>query len=392
MTPPAPRGPRRVVILAEGKLHPLTAKTACCFLRVRRDEVVAVLDSTRAGRTCQQVLGYGGDVPVLASLEEARRLDPDTLLIGIAPKGGILPAAWREVVLEAIRAGMDVWSGLHTFLADDPQCAREARERGVRLWDLRRPPEGLNVPTGALASFRGWVVHTVGTDCDTGKMTVAWELAREARARGMAASFAATGQTGVLLAGRGIVVDRVAADFVAGAAERIVLEAAGEGDVVFVEGQGTLAHPAYSGVTLGLLHGSRPDALVLCHHPGRASLIAWGEDTSLAALHEQIRRFEDAAAWLKPAPVVAIAINGFDLEDGALEACCRRVAEETGRVATDPIRFGAGALLDAVLRHRERAGRETRGAPGRTPRTVPGRKAGPAVGPAVGPGKEPTTR
>ena len=257
----------RFLIIAEGNLGPETSKTANSAIRYIPDRVAAVLDSTARGRTAGDVLGFGGDIPVVTTFEDGLRHAPDAIMIGIAPAGGQLPEAWRRWILAALDRGMYVWSGLHTFLGNDPEFAARARERGATILDARRPPEKLRVSDGRARDVDAFTVLSVGSDCNVGKMTAQLQLVRDLNARGLRTRFAATGQTGMLIEGWGIAVDAVIADFIGGAAEQLVLEAARGADVVLVEGQGSLIHPAYSGVTLGLMHGSCPRAMILCHHP-----------------------------------------------------------------------------------------------------------------------------
>jgi D-glutamate N-acetyltransferase len=349
---------RRLAILAEGSFTPLDGKTAVGVLRYRPDEVAAVIDSTRAGRTTEACVGLGGAIPVVADLAGAAAHGADTLLIGIAPQGGELPAAWRATVRSAIDRGWDVLSGLHGFLADDPEFAALASARGVGLLDVRRPPERRPVAAARAATVDALVVLTVGSDCNVGKMTAALELRRELLVLGVRAAFVATGQTGIFVADRGVAVDAVPADFVAGIVEELVIEAAREADVVLVEGQGALRHPGYSGVTLALLHGAAPAALVLCHHSGREAIRAPRQraaagDPIIPALPEIVREYELAAAWVRSAPVVGIALNTLGLDDDAARRAVATAARETGLPAVDPIRFGIGPLADAVLAHLE---------------------------------------
>jgi uncharacterized NAD-dependent epimerase/dehydratase family protein len=309
--------------------------------------VVAVIDSQHAGRTLGEVLGFEHPAPIVGSLTAALAWSPSGLLIGIAPRGGGLPPAWRAVIREAIAAELDVVSGLHVFLADDPELGPLARARGVELVDLRRPPAALRLPREAGAAGphpRPFVLLTVGSDCNVGKMTAALEITRAARAAGIEAAFGATGQTGILLAGRGIAVDRVISDFVAGAAEQIIDEL-GPVEWAVVEGQGSLIHPAYSGVTLGLLHGSRPDAMILCHHVGRTRIDGYG--VPLPPLRELVRLYETAAGWVQRAPVVGLALNGVGAEPGALAALAAQFEAETGLPAADPL-IGAERLVAGV--------------------------------------------
>jgi uncharacterized NAD-dependent epimerase/dehydratase family protein len=262
--PPNGRGSasreRRLLILAEGfsgDAH--FGKTARGVIRYRPEQVVAVLDSERVGET-------EGGVRIVGSVDEALRFEPTTALVGVATQGGRFPPAWRELLKQSIAAGLDIESGLHEFISDDAELVELAKDAGVELRDLRKPPPGLNVPTGANLTHPAKVVLTVGSDCAIGKMTVSLELDAEARRRGVKSQFVPTGQTGIAIAGWGISVDAVVADFLAGTAERLVLEGIDRGgELLWVEGQGSLLHPAYSGVTLGLVHGSAPHVFVLCH-------------------------------------------------------------------------------------------------------------------------------
>ena len=342
----ARRGAHRFVVLVEGSLGVLDAKTAAVLLRYAPESVAALLDTTRRGQTAHDALGYGGAVPIVGTLEEAMAHEPDALLIGIAPVGGLLPPEWRAILLEALDRGLDLWAGLHTFLADDSELAARAAQRGRSLVDLRRVPETLPVASARVREVNARVVLTVGSDCNVGKMTAAWEVARALTNRGERAAFVATGQTGILLAGRGLAVDRVISDFVAGAAESLVLDAAREHDWVVVEGQGSIVHPGYAGVTLGLLHGALPHAMILCHQPRRTHIRHGG--IPIPPLTDLVRRYEDALAPLRQGKVVALALNTFDLSESDARRAVEASARATGLPATDPVRFGVQPLIEAL--------------------------------------------
>ncbi len=342
--------PRRLALLAEGSFRPDDAKTAVGVLRYRGSEVAAVIDSRAAGRTAGACVGAGGDVPVVASLAAAIAAGADTLLLGTAPQGGGLPPAWRATVRDALAHGLDVISGLHVFLGDDPELSALAAASGAAILDVRRPAVGRPVAAARAAKLEALVVLTVGSDCSVGKMTTTLELQRELARRGARAAFVATGQTGIMIADRGVPVDAVAADFAAGAVEACVIEAARDADIVLVEGQGALHHPGYSGVSLALLHGACPAALILCHWEGRAHLRVSDDSRlpvpPLTAVREAAER---AAAWVRPARTLGVALVTHDLDDVAARAACDRRAQELGVPATDAVRFGAGPLADAVL-------------------------------------------
>ena len=353
----------RLALLAEGRFTALDAKTAVGILRYRPADVAAVVDSTRAGSRAQDVVGAGGDVPVVADLDAAAARGAGALVVGTAPQGGELPAAWRAVVMDALDRGWDVVSGLHEFLGDDPELAALSRAKGGRLIDVRRPPARRPIAARRAAGVEATVVLTVGSDCNVGKMTVSLETRAELERRSLRAAFVATGQTGIMIEGRGVAVDAVPADFVAGLTEEMVLEAARDADVVLVEGQGSLLHPGYSGVTLGLLHGACPSAMILCHQAGRERIRRPGAgdpgdgEPAFPPLAELARLYEQAAAWVRPSRVIAVALNTMGLDERAARAAVAEAAADTGLPATDPVRFGAGPLAEAIA-----AGRRSRAA------------------------------
>jgi uncharacterized NAD-dependent epimerase/dehydratase family protein len=342
----------KLAIFAEGLFAKHNGKTAHGVIRYGARDVVAVIDSTQAGRTAVDVVPFClRHVPIVATLGEAVELGAGALLIGVAPTGGRLDPAWRATLLEAISAGLDLEAGLHTQLSEDPELRRAATRSGVALRDLRAAPTDLTVPDGPYSRPDGVrVVHSVGSDTVIGKKVVTLELDRLARKRGRRSVYVPTGQTGVAIAGWGIAVDHVISDYVAGAAERLVCEGSERADLLFVEGQGALFHPAYSGVTLGLLHGSAPDLLVLVHKAG-ATAIRNYPDLPIPPLVELIAAYEGVARRVRPTTVAAIALNTADLDsdEQAREAVAAAEAE-TGLVADDVVRFGSERVLDAVLK------------------------------------------
>ena len=346
----------RFLIVADGEFAPMTSKTANSVIRYLPDRTVGVLDRQQAGQTVQDVLGFGGAIPIVGSMREGLALGPTAVLIGIAPQGGRMPAEWRAWLAEALDHGCDLWSGLHTFLGDDPLLVEKARTRGCTIFDLRRPPADLPIASGLAKEVEPLVVLTVGTDCNVGKMTAQLQLTRRLNDRGVRTRFVATGQTGIMIEGWGIAVDAVVADFIAGAAERLVLEGAKDADVVLVEGQGSLNHPGYSGVTLGLLHGSCPDALILCHQSTREYIgdyrqAAW---LRLPPLTDYIRMYEAMGSVVHPTKVIGISLNTYDMTDAEARRACEAAARETGLPATDPVRFDPAPLLDAIVSARAR--------------------------------------
>ena len=348
----------KIVILTEGKSNPSDAKTACGLLRYRPADVVALLDSENAGKSASSVLGVGGDVPFVSSLAG---LDADTLVIGIAPAGGALPPEWRDVVRQAIRAKMNVVSGLHTFLRDDPEFAALAHESGAELVDVRSPADDIPVAQDRVRHSACHRVHTVGHDCNVGKMVVACEIDTALRQKGYRSQFLATGQTGMMISGLGVPADHIVSDFVSGAVEQLVLEHE-DNDFVIVEGQGSIIHPLYSGVTLSLLHGCAPQSMVLVFEPGRT--LVRSTRLPLPSLTELRQLYETLASYLTPSQVVAVAANTAALSADAAERCLREAENELSLPAADVIRDGPDRIVEAILnRHRELTSNSEAGKP-----------------------------
>jgi uncharacterized NAD-dependent epimerase/dehydratase family protein len=339
----------RVAIFADGWFATDNGKAGHALLRYGPRPVAAVVDRDNAGRSAGQVVPYAAsDVPIVATVAEAAALGAEVLAIGVAPTGGKLPPEWRQALLEALALGMHVEAGLHDELNADPGLREAAQKAGRDLRDLRAAPTGLSTPTGEGRTLPVRIVHAVGSDCAIGKMTAVLELTRAAQDAGERAVFVPTGQVGISVAGWGIAVDHVISDYVAGAAERLVIEGATRGDTLLVEGQGALHHPAYSGVTLGLLHGCTPHVLVLCHLAGTTAIDEW-PDVHIPPLAELCAAYESIAAPIRRAPVAAIVLNTRHIADAdAAREACALVERETGRVCDDPVRFGADRLWGAV--------------------------------------------
>ncbi len=339
---------RRYAVLAEGWFADRHAKTAHGLIAYGRDEVVAVIDSTLVGkagearRLLDVLPNLRRDAPIVSTLDEALERSPTSILVGLAPAGGRLPEEWMETLKEAADAGLEIVSGLHQRLA--PEFP------GARVWDVREPPENVPLFSGEGFAVEPKVALTVGTNSAIGKMTATLEIERAAREAGLSTQFVATGQTGIVIVGWGICVDAVVSDFAAGAAEQLVLAAAGASpspDLILVEGQGSIAHPAYSGVTTALLHGSCPDCLILCADASNETVFAGVPRPDVEPI---ARLYEGVAALVKPAPVVAVSANTKGLDEDAAHSFIDRVAAATGLPAADPVRHSAVPILDAVLR------------------------------------------
>lgn len=336
----------KVAILAHEKF-PDRAKTAVGILRYADYEVVAVLDREHPGRRVSEFDIRGvQDAPIVETMADVPTCD--ALIIGIAPIGGGFDESWRPDVKRAIRRGCDVISGLHYFLQDDSEFARLARNNDSALRDVRRPPGDLTVADGTAGEVDATVILTVGTDCSVGKMTTTMALVNEAKTRGIDAAVVPTGQTGIMIEGWGIAVDRVISDFVNGAVERMVQEAAPQRELLVVEGQGSIVHPAYSAVTCGILHGAQPDGLILCHEANREVIHGY-ESFELPPIHEFVDLYEGLSAPVRDTEILAGALNTSSIaSDRSARAAVTAFAEAIDKPAIDPIRFDGDAAAEAI--------------------------------------------
>ncbi len=348
-----------LIILADGYFNSREAKTAIGVIRYGAWNISSVIDSSSAGKNVRDLLSIDRDIPVVADLSAALELKAHALLIGIAPPGGRIPEAWIKIIKQAISNGLHIISGLHEFLQEMPELVELAAKHQVKLWDVRDPKlysaSAANPITKLSQRPAGTrVITMVGADCNVGKMTVALELCKSARSKGHRASFVATGQTGIMIFGTGVPLDRVIGDFMAGATELSIQEELNRGaqDFIFVEGQGSLLHPAYSSVTLALVHGSAPDDLVLCHKAG-LSKIQGDYDIPIPSWLELIRIYEEAVNWVRlpgqrPAQVKALALNSFGLSAQEADKLIAAAEAETGLPCTDPVRYGSAKILAAL--------------------------------------------
>ncbi|MBV54754.1 MAG: hypothetical protein CMG27_03060 [Candidatus Marinimicrobia bacterium] len=336
----------KYAILAEGAFDYILSKTGNAIIRYRPEEVACVVDSKTAGKTAAEVLGIGDDIPVVASLQDALQYDPNAVLIGTAPPGGQLPQSWREMILMAIENRLDVVAGLHSFLSDDIEFSDLASKKGVHIWDLRKPPDPLPFSKGSWQTRKTPVLLTVGSDCDTGKMTAAWELKRELESRGVKAAFVGTGQTGILLGGFGVPVDAVVSDFVAGAIEAEVDKAAQDSDIVIVEGQGSVTHMAYSGVTVGLLHGCMPEMLLMCHEPDR-KLDTFGYP--MTPFHLVLEIYLKLLEPFRPTELVGISLMTPLFDETTAVERVKEYEEKFQVPTTDPVRNDMSTIAENVI-------------------------------------------
>ncbi|MCF6158272.1 MAG: DUF1611 domain-containing protein [wastewater metagenome] len=336
---------RRIIVLADGRFDIFNAKTAVGVIRYCREEVIALIDRYHVGKDPSEIIGIGKGIPIADSIEEILPLQPTDLLIGIAPPGGVLPPEWRKYLVDALKNRINIISGLHYHIGEDPEFSQLARDYRVKILDIRKSPEDLGIGTGKAKETKAVRILTVGSDCNVGKMVTSLEITRAAKRRGVSACFVATGQTGIMIEGAGIAVDHVLSDFISGAAEKLMLERA-HYQLLSVEGQGSLVHPAYSGVTLGLLHGIVPQGLILCHQPTRK--MVRHTNFPLLPLPRLIELYEGIAHPVHPCKVLGISLNCFGMSDQEAREEIQNTEKETKLPATDPLKFGVDKFIDTI--------------------------------------------
>ena len=337
----------RYVILAIGAFDYIYSKTGNMLIRYRPDEVVAVIDPGQAGKTANQVLGWGGDIPCVASFNGAKDFSPTHLVVGSAPPGGVLNDDYRREIIAAIQSGCHIIAGMHVFLNDDPEIFKLASDRGLILTDLRRPPIPPHFPKGSWKNRKFPVLLIVGSDCDTGKMTTAWEIYQALKKRSRKVEFVGTGQTGILLSGNGVPIDAVISDFMAGEIEYCLDQLPNDTELAIVEGQGALNNMLYSGVTLGLLHGCMPDFMILTHEPGRdldVSNHPFPDLTYLMDIHIDLMK------PFKESKFLGMNYLTLKLHDELAMETCNSAQNRYGLPVTDLIRFGGRDLVETIVK------------------------------------------
>lgn len=336
----------RVAILLHKGISSTRGKTGLAYIRYGTSSIVAIIDAQNAGQSLSALTGIAKDIPIVASLEDALEYNPDVLLIGIAPSGGILPDAWYEEVKLAITKGISIVNGLHTPLS--PQFP--ILKQGQWIWDIRQEPLGLRVGASRAKSLSCQRILTVGTDMSVGKMSTSIELNQLAQKKGIKSKFLATGQGGIMIAGKGIPLDAVRVDFAAGAVEQIVLDSGEDHELLWIEGQGSLLHPG-STATLPLIRGSQPTGLILVHRFGQIHLKDL-PNILIPPLAEVIKLYEmvaSAGGTFDTVKIKSISLNTFHLNLEEAKTAIAQVQDETGLPCTDVVRFGGDVLLDAVL-------------------------------------------
>lgn len=347
---------KRAAVLAHeafGELEGKTGNGLVLYSEESQYEISVIIDRENSGEDAGVLLGLEEKgIPIVSSFEEALSFELDVLIMGSAPPGGRIPPAWRETIVNAFKNGLDVVSGLHEFFSDDPEFSALAEENGAKIMDLRKPPKELRVAQGEVREIDTPVVPVLATDAATGKRVTAIELVKEARRRDYDLGFVATGQTGMLLgADAGECIDAIPTDFASGEVEKLVMEVdKEEKDIIFVEGQGSLSHPAYGPISLGILSGTWPQALILAHDPFRESRDGFPQ----FGVPEPEEEIELIKSFCPETEVVGISVNGevyteiVEKTDDEMRAVAKELEEKTGLPAVNVLRFGAEKLFDAL--------------------------------------------
>lgn len=338
---------QRVAILLHEGIGSRHGKTGLALLRYSEAPIVAAIDRECAGKSLRELTGIKRDVPIVSSVAAALEYKPQVLVIGIAPKGGALPEDYWHELKGALLAGMSVVNGLHTPLANIPEL-KALLKPGQIIWDVRKEPPNLEVATGMAHTLSCRRVLTVGTDMSVGKMSTSLQLHWASRLRGWRSKFLATGQTGLMLEGDGIPLDAVRVDYAAGAVEQMVMRYGKNYDILQIEGQGSLLHPG-STATLPLIRGSQPTQMILVHRAGQTEVLNGVLIPPLPNVVQLYETVATAGGAFAPVPVVGIALNTSHLDESAAKLAIAQTEDETGLPCTDPVRYDAGKLLDAVL-------------------------------------------
>ena len=337
---------KRYAILAIGAYDYIENKTGNMLIRNRPEEVVCVIDPEKTGQTAEQVLGWGGDIPCVATFSDSKKFSPTHLVIGAAPQGGKLNDAYRHEIKDALLYECHIISGMHVFLNEDEELSELANKMDMSITDLRQPPSPPHFPKGSWINRKFPVLLIVGSDCDTGKMTTAWELIKSLKDQGRKVEFVGTGQTGILLSGKGVPIDAVVSDFMAGEIEYCLDQLPDDTELAIVEGQGALNNMLYSGVTLGLLHGCMPDFMIFTHEPGRDVDVA---GNPFPDLKELMQMHIDLMTPFKNSSFLGLNFLTLKLHNDLAMETCNSAQDRYGLPVTDLIRFGGKEMLERIL-------------------------------------------
>lgn len=310
--------------------------------------LTGIIDHDHVGESSADYLPTLPDVPIVERVTDVTA-PTDALLIAERPEDGKLTPLQQSEIKTALSRGWDVLSGLHQKLSEQPEFRDLAEQHGATIHELRHPPDETVIANGTAGEVDAHVILTVGTDCRQGKMTTTMELVEAARNLGINAGAVATGQTGIAITGSGVCIDRTPADFTAGFVERLVHEADEQYDLVIIEGQASILHPAYAADTIGLLHGAMPDGLILCHHATRSAFRNW-ERFEIPTIEQYVETYDAVTAPLFSTEIVGGSLNTSEIDtDAEARAAIETFEAKLDTPATDVIRFGPDSLLETIV-------------------------------------------
>ncbi len=335
----------KFTILCPGALDYILNKTGNMLIRYRPEEVCSIIDPNNEGKKASEILGFGGEIPIVKNFKDSKIFSPDSLIIGNAPQGGIIDENYKKEIEIAISFGCDIYNGMHQFLGDDPYFSELAETNKVRIYDLRRPPFPPHFPKGLWKRRKAKVLLVVGTDCDTGKMTTAWEITKRLEERGKNVEFIGTGQTGILLGKYGIPIDAVIADFMVGEIEFVIDSVANETELIIVEGQGSISNMYYAGVTLGLMHGAMPDYLILTHELGRKLDVC---NNPIPSIKETMDIYISLLKNFKKTKFLGINLITFQTDKDQALKKINNMTLKYNLPATDLVRFGSKEMIERI--------------------------------------------
>ena len=336
---------QKFVILCPSAFDYLSNKTGNMLIRYRPQEVCCVIDPKKAGQTAQDILGFGGNIPVVSNFKKAMTFTPKALVIGSSPQGGYINGEYRRELKAAIHYGCNIYSGMHQFLNDDHALATLAEKKSVTITDYRRPPNPPHFPKGSWKKRKVKVLLIVGTDCNTGKMTTGWEITERLKKRGRDVRFVGTGQTGIMLGGYGVPVDAVVGDFMAGEIEYAIDKIGDQADLVVVEGQGSLTNMYYAGVTLGLMHGAMPDYMIMTDEPGRTIDVS---NNQMASIGDVMDLHLSLMKNFKQSRFLGMNLLTLKMDEDLALKEIKNLENEHKLPTTDLVRFGDGKLIDRI--------------------------------------------
>ena len=332
-------------ILCPGAFDYISNKTGNMLIRYRPQEVCCVIDPDKSGQTAQDILGYGGKIPVVSNFYEAQDYSPIAMVIGSSSQGGRINEVYRKEIIAAIKYGCNIYNGMHQFLNNDPELATLAKKETVTINDIRCPPDPPHFPKGSWKKRKAKVMLIVGTDCNTGKMTTGWEITERLKKRGKNVQFVGTGQTGIMLAGNGVPVDAVVADFMAGEIEHAVDAVNDQADLIIVEGQGSLTNMYYAGVTLGLMHGAMPDYMIMTDEPGRAVDVS---NNKMVSIGDVMELHLSLMKYFKPSQFLGINLLTYKMNEELALKEIKKIGAKHQLPTTDLVRFGDNKLIDHI--------------------------------------------